>query len=721
NVAEPAEPAEPGSASDQATVVLTINMPFVKELLGMQDTWQLPLGNLTLSDHLELLDEQPEARYHESKLAKSLGLCLRLIGSMGSFPVYSMPRAVRWAAFCGMDLWAFASTEQIVAFRQSMPPLHPKDIKQATNLLAYGNGLVEWMKTHGIVTLPGPLADLKRVMTCVREHVWHRMPEGWKRELKATRRRPILAALSVECQRRERQKLDAAAELLPAGCVVHGYLGDSFLFSSSDGGFSAEATVRHLQSRGLFFTVKPMPANDSEYCRDEEKGPTPHLGLAISVEHRVPVRWDHQQDHMEIYNATDGVWSTGKCDGACKGEMLARALIATYGARTWRPDPDSGKWRLQVRDNVMLFHTAPILSSVGAMLSKLDNGDCMPPLDQERHRHFQIHFKGGDKLSFLAHPPPLQDFLDDDEALQRAMELPMARTGTDIVEELEAASMGLIFESVVGKAVKKIEFATLKDNGGVERGYCAVLCQEALTVGKQERPREQFANLQGSRFAWVDNFAPNQRLCSAVLRQISGGNTLTAARKGRGENIFSFHGDLLLCTNGVWQADAEFFGSDRRRITGVKFEHNFVDNPTRPHKLLKDNSVKQNIPEMFAEFWWVARVFWLAPHPGEADITERTAQSTAQPSSMPEASELVRRYLQPYVLSETRPATSQEVDSYIADQLCVSPTAVRDELKKILMRREGEVIPRFGARTRTSARVYVRPSPRQIMTLVVSA
>ncbi|CAJ1351804.1 unnamed protein product, partial [Effrenium voratum] len=248
-------------ASDQATVVLTaprINMPFVKELLGMQDTWQLPLGNLNLSDRLELLDEQPEARYHESKLAKSLGLCLRLIGSMGSFPVYSVPRAVRWAAFCGMDLWecdmpashcqamlgfaldhsiapgpleAFASTEQIVAFRQSVPPLHPKDIKQATNLLAYGNGLVEWMKAHGIVTLPGPLADLKRVMTCVREHVWHHMPEGWKKELKAT---------TNPRQRRERQKLDAAAELLPAGCVVHGYLGNSFLFSSSDGGFSAE-------------------------------------------------------------------------------------------------------------------------------------------------------------------------------------------------------------------------------------------------------------------------------------------------------------------------------------------------------------------------------------------------------------------------------------------------------------------------------------------------
>ena len=162
----------------------------------------------------------------------------------------------------------------------------------------------------------------------------------------------------------------------------------------------------------------------------------------------------------------------------------------------------------------------------------------------------------------------------------------------DIVEELEAASMGhamwrgifrdlrggdwnvalfqarLIFESVAGKAAKKIEFATLKDNGdgstgkgtlrelcekalgvhngGVERGYCAVLCQEALTVGKQERPHPG----------------------------------------GSSDNTIPIPASSI--------------------------------------------SLKQ-------------------------DITERTAQSTAQPSSMPEASELVRRYLQPYVLSKTRP------------------------------------------------------------------
>ena len=41
-------------------------------------------------------------------------------------------------------------------------------------------------------------------------------------------------------------------------------------------------------------------------------------------------------------------------------------------------------------------------SLLTAMLSKLDNGD-MPPLDQERHHHFQIHFFGVGTSCFLAH------------------------------------------------------------------------------------------------------------------------------------------------------------------------------------------------------------------------------------------------------------------------------------------------------------------------------
>ncbi|CAJ1345339.1 unnamed protein product, partial [Effrenium voratum] len=149
NVAEPAEPAEPGSALDQTTVVLTapcINMPFVKELLGMQGG---QVGCVLRHGPLEC-----DMASH----------CQAMLG-------YALDHSI-----APKPLKPFASTEQIVAFRQSMPPLHPKDIKQATNLLAYGNGLLERMKAHGIVTLPGPLADLKRVMTSDNAMLFHTAP-----------------------------------------------------------------------------------------------------------------------------------------------------------------------------------------------------------------------------------------------------------------------------------------------------------------------------------------------------------------------------------------------------------------------------------------------------------------------------------------------------------------------------------------------------------------
>ena len=57
------------------------------------------------------------------------------------------------------------------------------------------------------------------------------------------------------------------------------------------------------------------------------------------------------------------------------------------------------------------------------------------------------------------------------------------------------------------------------------------MTQEALVVQKTEKPREQLANLDRCKLAFVDDFKPTQDLSGAVLRQISGGNNLTAARK----------------------------------------------------------------------------------------------------------------------------------------------------------------------------------------------
>ena len=126
-----------------------INLPFVKELLGMQDTWQLPLGNLTLADHLELLDEPSEARYHESKLAKSLGLCSRSTACPGrsgglrsaawtsqncDTPASMLGYALDHSIAPG-PLEAFAPTEQICRFPAEHATTPPKG-HQASDELA---------------------------------------------------------------------------------------------------------------------------------------------------------------------------------------------------------------------------------------------------------------------------------------------------------------------------------------------------------------------------------------------------------------------------------------------------------------------------------------------------------------------------------------------------------------------------------------------------------
>ena len=152
-------------------------------------------------------------------------------------------------------------------------------------------------------------------------------------------------------------------------------------------------------------------------------------------------------------------------------------------------------------------------------------------------------------------------------------------------------------------------------NGGSQRGYVAVMTQEALVVQKTEKPREQLANLEGCKLALVDDFKPTQDLSGAVLRQISGGNNLTAARKFKGENVFKFHGMLMICANGLWRSDEEWKGADRRRLTGLPFQVEFVDQPRGPNQSKKDSSVKESVKSYFPEFWFLMRVLWLSAKP----------------------------------------------------------------------------------------------------------
>ena len=75
------------------------------------------------------------------------------------------------------------------------------------------------------------------------------------------------------------------------------------------GGRADGQLTRAASTTTLTFQLLPLPA--LTFCSPEKKEMGPPAGP------------------HKIYNATDGVWSTGKCDGACKGKMLARALIAS--------------------------------------------------------------------------------------------------------------------------------------------------------------------------------------------------------------------------------------------------------------------------------------------------------------------------------------------------------------------------------------------------------
>ncbi len=207
----------------------------------------------------------------------------------------------------------------------------------------------------------------------------------------------------------------------------------------------------------------------------------------------------------------------------------------------------------------------------------------------------------------------------------------------------------IIFENACGETLARMEHSTWRDdedgstgkgtgrswieaangtfNGGEQRGYSAVITQAALAPkgrNQAEGPKEQFANLEGCCFAFCDDFKANSKnpLDNAVLRQISGKNLLTAARKGKGERCFVFNGHLILLCNGTWVPDDPFIEADGRRMTGLHFPIKYKNKPQGPNEAQKDANLKHRVHELIPEFWFLARVFWLCttPHP-EADVT----------------------------------------------------------------------------------------------------
>ena len=676
-------------------------------------------------------------------------------------------------------------------------------------------------------------------------------PQSWKDAVR-DRKHPELTLGSLVCQKGERADLDAVGRMIP-DVTIHGWLGDSILVSPSP---RLAHVCAQARAAGIYVTLKTFPADLEGYLdvirgfgahhdgtpmtarqrrrnaarayarrwldlkedadREGPMPPMPHLDFAVCVEGELPCQYNYASKELEFFNANAGVWMHTGGQAYCRGELLKDALCKVLCTPRWGLDKD-GKTRLLPGDDP-LFHTAPVLSSVGGMLDKVTPDLSLPDLDDSGNPLMRrlVNFKGPYCLEF-SDPPHVTAASTDEELLNalamcvrttttsdrtsrlvpRSFEeyrhperLELARAVLEAMQALKdqeavAAPEGpapvmclpehvkarletcshnhpafrkiiyethndwdaaifqyrLVGEPVVGRG-PFTEFASYLDdgqgstgkgtlrelceeclgpfNGGSQRGYVAVMTQEALVVQKTEKPREQLANLEGCKLAFVDDFKPTQDLSGAVLRQISGGNNLTAARKFKGENVFKFHGMLMICANGLWRSDEEWKGADRRRLTGLPFQVEFVDQPHGPNQSKKDSSVKENIKSYFPEFWFLMRVLWLSakPFPRSDHIEPRHSRTIGMvqdllnfgrsPADVPDSEPgiFVRECLVQYHPSEQKPSTCGEIEEALAVRLQVESSKARELLRSALEPQRGYALVARGGRRRTSVNVY---------------
>ena len=306
-----------------------------------------------------------------------------------------------------------------------------------------------------------------------------------------------------------------------------------------------------------------------------------------------------------------------------------------------------------------------------------------------------------------------------------------------------------VFESLAGKGDVRMQHYTWHDEGdgstgkgtsrslidealghftGIEqRGYVCVITHDALEVcgGRGEKPKEQWSNLEGSKFAFVDDFTANAQrpLDNALLRQISGGNALSASRKGKSERAFTFFGKLVLMVNGIWKGDQQPKGSDIRRYGGSTFSVRYMNDPSGPNEMQKDAEFKHRMAELLPEFFFVLRVCWLChtPHaaadqilpepPSTAALVQQLIGSVAERLDDAHTEAFIADKLVDYALGAEKPSSRDEICKAFDDWLRGKRiTASNDEIKTALARKlrykAAAPVAARGNRGRTTVNVY---------------
>ena len=202
-------------------------------------------------------------------------------------------------------------------------------------------------------------------------------------------------------------------------------------------------------------------------------------------------------------------------------------------------------------------------------------------------------------------------------------------------------------------------------NGASSRGYSCVIGPEVLLKNKAgESPSEIMSNLRGCRFAFADDFSATDStpLCGTLLRRMSGGNKLTAARKNKGQVDYdpNFATNLLL--NEMQPIEPKPSEPDLRRATPITFTLSYkaedkFDEGDPTHRR-KKASIKREFAAFMPEFMQWMRC--MVPSTRVIDSTNLMPQ--------PESIKAARRELK-----EVHQASNPGLEQWISELTCKDP------------------------------------------------
>ena len=170
-------------------------------------------------------------------------------------------------------------------------------------------------------------------------------------------------------------------------------------------------------------------------------------------------------------------------------------------------------------------------------------------------------------------------------------------------------------------------------DGNSNLGYATNVTLSVLIVNTKagEAPSEQTANLEGCRIATSDDFKSDDKrpIDLATLHRLTGNNSLTAARKHKGERPLYFRGVLKMLSNDMWVPCGDPKGCDLRRASGQYFDRHLRDYPD-PEKgdIAKDPSVKENVCSYRSEFTMLILMYFHIKQ-----CMEKSEQTLPQPPS----------------------------------------------------------------------------------------